>query len=319
MSFLTAMASCSNSRQKILIPKESDPPIREVVQGIHATSVASKKKVRKRSKHVDVAPPAQDSSKEKFSTAGVDERSLIDISLDEAETGVPNSGSDLLEQLHAQDSWLLAHGDALIGSKAKNIPLQNLACGGYAYTVDNKQKKMVELAEKLEAIKDRATIAEDHMTALNEKIDSLESELTNLQEVASGAKARESSLKKSLEIAQKKTLDVEKSSRLALDEQTSVTTYLRDQVKVLKEQVTTLEDQVVLDVTFYDGLCFDTIYNAWSANGESKSFNWLVFPRCPGSLLGCRFMQSQLLELGFDCSMSPWYIILKDSELDSSY
>ncbi|KAF4368419.1 hypothetical protein G4B88_025481 [Cannabis sativa] len=49
-------------------------------------------------------------------------------------------------------------------------------------------------------------------------------------------------------------------------------------IKVLKEQVTTLENQAHLDVTFYNGLCFDAIYKVWSANGGAKSFSLSGFP-----------------------------------------
>ncbi|KAM6562404.1 hypothetical protein CsatB_022402 [Cannabis sativa] len=181
MSLLAAMASYSNLKQKILVSKEFEPPIREVVHGIPVVSVALKKKVKKRSRPIDVVSPTQDSSREKFSTAGADERTTIDISLDEDETGVPNSGLDLVEQLRAQGFELLAHGDILIGSKAENILLQKLvstkppqyiiaqrcftkifeACVGYAYTMDNEHKKVVELAEKLKAIEDRDVAAKD--------------------------------------------------------------------------------------------------------------------------------------------------------------
>ncbi|XP_060968988.1 uncharacterized protein LOC115714729 [Cannabis sativa] len=181
MSLLAAMASYSNLKQKILVSKEFEPPIKEVSMVSLLFPLHSKKKVKKRSRPIDVASPTQDSSREKFSTAGADERTTIDISLDEAETGVPNSGLDLVEQLRAQGSGLLAHGDTLIGSKAENILLQKLvstkppqyviaqrcftkifeACVGYAYTMDNEHKKVVELAEKLEAIEDRDVAAKD--------------------------------------------------------------------------------------------------------------------------------------------------------------
>uniref|UniRef100_A0A803QFF4 RNase H type-1 domain-containing protein n=1 Tax=Cannabis sativa TaxID=3483 RepID=A0A803QFF4_CANSA len=36
MSFLASMKSCSNLKRKILMPKETEPPIREVVWGILA-------------------------------------------------------------------------------------------------------------------------------------------------------------------------------------------------------------------------------------------------------------------------------------------
>uniref|UniRef100_A0A803PCI2 Uncharacterized protein n=1 Tax=Cannabis sativa TaxID=3483 RepID=A0A803PCI2_CANSA len=85
MSILAVMASHSNLKRKISVLKETEPIVREVVQGIPATSTTSKKKV---------------------------------------EHGVPNLGSDLVGQLHEQGSWLLTHGDAFIGSMAENVLLQ---------------------------------------------------------------------------------------------------------------------------------------------------------------------------------------------------
>uniref|UniRef100_A0A803PJU6 Uncharacterized protein n=1 Tax=Cannabis sativa TaxID=3483 RepID=A0A803PJU6_CANSA len=58
MSFLAGMSSSSNSKQKVPALKESEPPVREVVQGIPTACVALKKKVRKRSIPIDVSPLA---------------------------------------------------------------------------------------------------------------------------------------------------------------------------------------------------------------------------------------------------------------------
>uniref|UniRef100_A0A803NIS3 Uncharacterized protein n=1 Tax=Cannabis sativa TaxID=3483 RepID=A0A803NIS3_CANSA len=54
MSFLVAIASCSKSKRKILVPKETEPPVREVIEGIPAASSSSKKKLRKRRRLVEV-------------------------------------------------------------------------------------------------------------------------------------------------------------------------------------------------------------------------------------------------------------------------
>uniref|UniRef100_A0A803P9W3 Uncharacterized protein n=1 Tax=Cannabis sativa TaxID=3483 RepID=A0A803P9W3_CANSA len=141
---------------------------KNILPGILATFVASKKKVRKRSRPIDAAPLAQDSSREKFSTIGADEGYPIDIPPNEANNCFLNSGSNLVEQLRTQGSWLFAHGDALIGSKAENIPLQKLfssepphACVGYAYNMDNEHKKVVKLPKKLNAVEDRVVAKED--------------------------------------------------------------------------------------------------------------------------------------------------------------
>uniref|UniRef100_A0A803PCY2 Uncharacterized protein n=1 Tax=Cannabis sativa TaxID=3483 RepID=A0A803PCY2_CANSA len=56
-----------------------------------------KNKVRKRSRPINVDLPAQDSSREKFGVVGANKRSPIDISLDEIENGVWNSGLDLVK------------------------------------------------------------------------------------------------------------------------------------------------------------------------------------------------------------------------------
>uniref|UniRef100_A0A803Q8V2 Uncharacterized protein n=1 Tax=Cannabis sativa TaxID=3483 RepID=A0A803Q8V2_CANSA len=167
--------------------------------------------------------------KERSNIAGADERSPIDLSSDETEHSA------------------LILGDALNCAKAKNIPLQRLvstkpphvtaqrcftdifgARVGYAYTMDNEQKKVVELTKKLGVVEDRAITAEDQ--------------------------TRESNLKKNLVAAQKKNL-------AALSQ------------GLERERVTTLEDQVLLDVTFYDGLCFDAVYMAWATNGGAKSIS----------------------------------------------
>uniref|UniRef100_A0A803Q0Y3 Uncharacterized protein n=1 Tax=Cannabis sativa TaxID=3483 RepID=A0A803Q0Y3_CANSA len=158
---------------------------------------------------------------------------------------------------------ILANGEALIGSKAENMPLQKLvrskppyvitqrcfidifkACLGYVHTMANEHKKLNELAKKLTTTEERAI----------------------------------ANLKKSLATARKKTSEVEESSHLALDEHSLATTQLEDQVKVLRDHVTKLEEQYVADVTFYDGLCFDAISRAWSSNGRAQPFNWSAFP-----------------------------------------
>uniref|UniRef100_A0A803Q7M9 Uncharacterized protein n=1 Tax=Cannabis sativa TaxID=3483 RepID=A0A803Q7M9_CANSA len=126
MSFLAAMASCSNLKRKILVLKEIEPPVREVVQGIPAASATLKKKVKKRGRTTNAALPIQDSSRERSNTAGADESSLINLSSDEIDHGAPKSGSNLMEQLCEQGSWLLSHSDALISAKVENISLQQL-------------------------------------------------------------------------------------------------------------------------------------------------------------------------------------------------
>uniref|UniRef100_A0A803P6J8 Uncharacterized protein n=1 Tax=Cannabis sativa TaxID=3483 RepID=A0A803P6J8_CANSA len=58
MRFMVAMASCSNLKRKILVSKEIEPPVREVVQVIPAASTASKREVKKRSRTTGATLPA---------------------------------------------------------------------------------------------------------------------------------------------------------------------------------------------------------------------------------------------------------------------
>uniref|UniRef100_A0A803QK37 Uncharacterized protein n=1 Tax=Cannabis sativa TaxID=3483 RepID=A0A803QK37_CANSA len=120
MSSLAAMASCSNSKRKILMLKESEPLVREVVQGIHAAFISSKKKAENipLQKLVSTKPPCV-----------IAQRCFTDI----------------------------------FG-----------ACVRYAYSMDNKYKKVVELTKKLEVVEDRVVATKDQVTALKEKINSLE-------------------------------------------------------------------------------------------------------------------------------------------------
>uniref|UniRef100_A0A803PL87 Uncharacterized protein n=1 Tax=Cannabis sativa TaxID=3483 RepID=A0A803PL87_CANSA len=90
--------------RKILVLKETDPPVKEVVQGIPAASTASKKKVRKSGRTTEAALPAQDTGMEISNTTSVDERSPIDLSLDDSKQSLLNSGLDLMEQLREQGS-----------------------------------------------------------------------------------------------------------------------------------------------------------------------------------------------------------------------
>ncbi|KAF4396346.1 hypothetical protein G4B88_019146 [Cannabis sativa] len=144
----------------------------------------------------------------------------------------PNDKTISIKQALKDDKRIKYHNDYLTNLLAA-IKIELVMLTSWI----KKHKKVVELAKRLEVAKDLVVAAKDQVTTLKEKIESLESELANLREVASGAKARESSLKKSLPIAQKKTFDVEESSRLELDEQTLLVAYLRDHVKALKEQV----------------------------------------------------------------------------------
>uniref|UniRef100_A0A803PA08 Uncharacterized protein n=1 Tax=Cannabis sativa TaxID=3483 RepID=A0A803PA08_CANSA len=93
-------------------------------------------------------------------------------------------------------SWLLANGDALIGSKAENIPLQKFVSSKPLHVIAQRCftdifKNVVELAEKL-------TTVEEHRVTTKD---------------------------------QKKTSDAKESSCLAFDEQTLATAQLRDQAK----------------------------------------------------------------------------------------
>uniref|UniRef100_A0A803Q7W5 Uncharacterized protein n=1 Tax=Cannabis sativa TaxID=3483 RepID=A0A803Q7W5_CANSA len=124
MSFLVAMASCLNLKRRILTLEETKPPVREVVQGILAASTALKKKVKKRSKTANFALPTHDSGTEKLNTVGTNERTPIDLSLDDSKHAAPNSSLDL-------------------------------ACVSYAYTMDNKHKKVVELDQNLRVAEDQ--------------------------------------------------------------------------------------------------------------------------------------------------------------------
>uniref|UniRef100_A0A803NKK1 Uncharacterized protein n=1 Tax=Cannabis sativa TaxID=3483 RepID=A0A803NKK1_CANSA len=93
--FLVAMASCSNLKRKILTSREIELLTREVVQGILASSTASKKKIKKRARPANGAFPAQDSGREKSNTAGANERSPIDLSRNDSEHTALNSESTL--------------------------------------------------------------------------------------------------------------------------------------------------------------------------------------------------------------------------------
>uniref|UniRef100_A0A803P5Z1 Uncharacterized protein n=1 Tax=Cannabis sativa TaxID=3483 RepID=A0A803P5Z1_CANSA len=195
-----------NQQRKLLTLKETEPLVREVVQGIPTATAALKKKVRKRGRTVNATLPAHDSGREKSNSVGANERSL--------------------------------------------------ACVGYAYTMDNENRKVVELSKKLRVTKDRAIAIEGQVTALKEKVVSLET-------------------------AQKKASDLEESSRDALEKQVVVDDDLRDRVKVLKKKVTSLKDQALLDVTYYNGLCFNAIYTAWDANAYLKETDFTIYGRKP--------------------------------------
>uniref|UniRef100_A0A803Q885 Uncharacterized protein n=1 Tax=Cannabis sativa TaxID=3483 RepID=A0A803Q885_CANSA len=154
MSFLATVASFLNVKRKILTSKEAEPLIREVVQGILTAFATSKKKVRTRSGNVDVALIAYDSSREMSNIVGADERTLIDLSLDDSKHVSSNSGSDLMDYFH----WVVA--------------------------------------------------AKGQLSALKEKVSSLKSEVTKLEEVARGAKSQEGILKKNLLATLKKAPDL---------------------------------------------------------------------------------------------------------------
>uniref|UniRef100_A0A803PPT4 Uncharacterized protein n=1 Tax=Cannabis sativa TaxID=3483 RepID=A0A803PPT4_CANSA len=115
------------------------------------------------------------------------------------------------------------------------------ACVGYAYTMDNKHKKRKSW-----------TVFEKWLI------------VPKLERVA---------LRRTWMLLGKKASKVEDSSRLELNEQTLAATQLEDQVKCLREQANKLEDKAVINVTFYDDLCFDVFYHAWSSNGGARSFN----------------------------------------------
>uniref|UniRef100_A0A803QQ21 Uncharacterized protein n=1 Tax=Cannabis sativa TaxID=3483 RepID=A0A803QQ21_CANSA len=220
--FLVAITSYLNMKRKIWTSKKAKPSAREVVQGIPIASAALKKKVKKRSRTIDVSPHAHDYGREKSNIVGVGEKTSIDLSMDNSKHAAPNLSSDIVELLREQGSWLLANSETLIGARAEKISLQRLvstkpphiisqrcftdifgACVGYACTMDNEHRKVVELIEKLGVSK--------------------------------------------------------------------------DQVKVLEKKVTTLEDQALLDVTYYNGLCFSVIDTIWVSNGRPQSFNWSGF------------------------------------------
>uniref|UniRef100_A0A803Q362 Uncharacterized protein n=1 Tax=Cannabis sativa TaxID=3483 RepID=A0A803Q362_CANSA len=259
MSFLAAMASCLNLKRKILMVKETKPSTREVVQGIPTASLFHRRR-------------------EKSNTASADERSSIDLSLDDSEHAALNSSSYLVEKLREQGSWLLVNSEALIGARVENILFQRLVSTKPLHIIAQRCftdifGKVAKLAEKLGVTEDRAVTVEDQVTPLMEKDASLESEVTKLEEASRGEKSQESTLNKNLAATQTKTSDLEEFPRDALDKLTTVVDDMRDQVKVLKRKVTTLEDQALLDVTFYNGLCFNAIYTAWAANGRARPFS----------------------------------------------
>ncbi|KAF4368197.1 hypothetical protein F8388_022830 [Cannabis sativa] len=160
----------------------------------------------------------------------------------------PNDKTISIKQALKDDKRIKYHNDYLTNLLAA-IKIELVMLTSWI----KKHKKVVEIAKRLEVAKDLVVAVKDQVTTLKENIESLESELANLREVASGAKARESSLKKSLPIAQKKTLDVEESSRLELDEQTLLVAYLRDHVKALKEQCFGEEALQKIDFTLNGG------------------------------------------------------------------
>uniref|UniRef100_A0A803NKF7 Uncharacterized protein n=1 Tax=Cannabis sativa TaxID=3483 RepID=A0A803NKF7_CANSA len=122
MSFSAAVASYL--KMKTRVPKEVEPLVKEVVQGIPtASSTLMRKELRKKSRPTKVVLPTQDPYNENSKVGRVDAESPIEISPNKANSDILNSGSELVEQLRAYGSSVLANGDALIGAKAENIPL----------------------------------------------------------------------------------------------------------------------------------------------------------------------------------------------------
>uniref|UniRef100_A0A803Q374 Vacuolar iron transporter n=1 Tax=Cannabis sativa TaxID=3483 RepID=A0A803Q374_CANSA len=136
----------------------------------------------------------------------------------------------------------------------------------------NEDKKVVELAEKLGVAEDQVVAAEGQVTTLKEKVASLEEEVTNLKDAAKSSKSCESTMK-NLASSWKNAFDLEESSRDDLKKQTIVADHLRDQIKSLENKVTTLEKQVMFDVSFYNDLCFNAIYTAWVTNDADFTVN----------------------------------------------
>uniref|UniRef100_A0A803PL13 Uncharacterized protein n=1 Tax=Cannabis sativa TaxID=3483 RepID=A0A803PL13_CANSA len=94
MSFLAVMASYLILKRKIPVLKETESPVREVVQGIPTAFAASKKKVRKRGRTAHAAFSTQDSSRER---SGTNEGSPIDHSPNEIKHNARSLGSNLME------------------------------------------------------------------------------------------------------------------------------------------------------------------------------------------------------------------------------
>ncbi|KAF4388265.1 hypothetical protein F8388_021095 [Cannabis sativa] len=136
----------------------------------------------------------------------------------------------------------------------------------------NEDKKVVELGEKLGVAEDQVAAAEGQVTTLKEKVASLEEEVTNLKDAAKSSKSCESTMK-NLASSWKNAFDLEESSRDALKKQTIVADHLRDQIKSLENKVTTLEKQVMFDVSFYNDLFFNAIYTAWVTNDAGFTVN----------------------------------------------
>uniref|UniRef100_A0A803P601 Uncharacterized protein n=1 Tax=Cannabis sativa TaxID=3483 RepID=A0A803P601_CANSA len=174
--------------------------------------------------------------------------------------GIPTATAALKKKVRKRgrtvNATLPAHDSGREKSNSVGANERCLACVGYAYTMDNENRKVVELSKKLRVTKDRAIAIEGQVTALKEKVVSLET-------------------------AQKKASDLEESSRDALEKQVVVDDDLRDRVKVLKKKVTSLKDQALLDVTYYNGLCFNAIYTAWDANAYLKETDFTIYGRKP--------------------------------------
>uniref|UniRef100_A0A803QCY7 Uncharacterized protein n=1 Tax=Cannabis sativa TaxID=3483 RepID=A0A803QCY7_CANSA len=102
---------------------------------------------------------------------------------------------------------------------------------------------------------------------LEEAISDLESSVSNLQGVTDNEKSYEERFKKDLPTSRKRTFEFEDSFQQSLDDKTLSVAQLEGQLKRREIQVTKLEETKIIGVVFYDGLCFDAIYHAWSANG----------------------------------------------------
>uniref|UniRef100_A0A803P432 Uncharacterized protein n=1 Tax=Cannabis sativa TaxID=3483 RepID=A0A803P432_CANSA len=158
--------------------------------GTPSSSIVSKKKIRKRGRITNAALPPEEYGRENSNTIRVNERTLIDLSLDDSKHVAPNLGSDLAEQ----GSWLLAKDEALIGARAENIPLQLLV-----------------------STKPPHIISQICFTNIFGLVSSLESEMTSYQSLLQRALLSHLTLNKETDVADDQMDQVKCENRLDVD------------------------------------------------------------------------------------------------------